>query len=228
MPFVRMMRMLSAMESGQLDGAALEALLQEPGRAGELQVLIADRSLRKRMFASGATTDAILGSATARALLMENTAAYSDMLAIENSRKKLMASSIAWTAFVSKPAGKMAVFNSSPTLSDVVLNAAALDILRNAPGSSTTTAVTSVAGGYQINGTVAGASYLWLGASSNSSSYSTTMSTYVRGTPNPVAIQNAGGSTGIGQPIAMALTGPLVSTTPLASNFYIRILRCDI
>lgn len=220
MPFVRMMRMLSAMESGQLSGAALEALLQEPGRVGELQVLIADRPLRKRLLSSSATAAALSRSSAAVAQLFANAQAVTD----------LMASDIALGELVKAPPGKMGLFNSSAALTTALTNSAVLTLLRNAPGAATLV-VSAGINNTTLPGTVAGGSYLCLGASStNGSSQSITMNTNVRGTVNPVNLTSSTGTTGVAQTFVMALTGPVTCSkgTIGAGDNYFRILRCDI
>lgn len=220
MPFVRMMRMLSAMESGQLSGAALEALLQEPGRAGELQVLIADRTLRKRILASLVTMAALSQSSAGATQLFANTQAVADLMASEAALGELL----------KFPAGKMGLFNSSAALTKALTNTATLAILRNAPGA-VTLEVSAGNANATLPGTVAGGSYLLLGASStHGNDQSLTLNTRVQGAVNPLSVSRSSGTTGMADAFVMALSGP-VTVTKSSSGVginYFRALRCDI
>lgn len=221
MPFVRMMRMLSAMESGQLSGVALEALLQEPGRAGELQVIVADRSLRKRMLASTATMTSLAGSATGISVAFADAQMLADLMASDAATRELARSAV----------GKVAVFNSSAALAALPASLIALTNFRNAPGASTLTISAGSSSAVTLPGTVAGGSYLCLGASATSTSaVPVTLNTYVRGTVNPINLTASSGTSGTAVALATALAGPITRTQvgSAGGDQYFRILRCDV
>lgn len=229
MPFVRMMRMLSAMESGQLSGAALEALLQEPGRLGELQVLILDRALRKRMYASVATLQALLNSTSATGALLDLMAA--DALATVPAA--LMASPLAVSKLLASSSKKMAVFNSGVALEALAANPTALAAFRAAPSAAVFTTNLINGAAVAITGIVGTGSYICLGASTDAASNPTvTIATRKQGTPATFVVQKSTGADGTsgGGAMAVAIAQPLTVNHTISGwvNISLRLLRCDI
>lgn len=72
MPMLRALRMLNAIESGSINGDALETLLADPGRFSEWSVLVGMRSQVRRMLASPITMDAVCASPRAVGALFAN------------------------------------------------------------------------------------------------------------------------------------------------------------
>lgn len=219
MPFVRMMRMLSAMESGQLSGAALEALLQEPGRVGELQVMLGERALWKRMKLSSATMTALLGSRTATATALANATARADIVASSTFMAQLAESAPA----------KMALSDSNAALLAVAATPGAVAALRSASkyALSQFAAASSVP-----NLALPGERYILLGASTSASAsgWNLLIGTFVNGSAGylPLVYSSA---TALSSNYAASLKAPYtVTMTNQLNGFqvYLGLLRCDI
>ena len=236
MPFVRMMRMLSAMESGPLSGAALEALLQEPGRLGELQVLTADRALLKRMQSSNTTMQAVAGSTLAMPLVLD--ASDPDYL-LTKQAGVLLASAIASQKMAAETRWRKAVINSHAALSHLVASPAGLNAFRST-ASAFTVRQYSNSGGALVNlsGLAgSGAKYLVLGASTESSAaFNVELRPYKAGVPiGLISISAATGQDGVSGagPMAMVIGGEsavpqFMRTSAENAYFSLRLLRCDI
>lgn len=220
MPFVRMMRMLSAMESGQLDGAGLEALLQEPGRLGELQVMLSDRALWKRARSSSETMASIFGSRAATAAALE----------IASVRVEIVESADLLGSLAAAAPAKMALSDSHAALVEIAANPAAVNILRSASGYAVTP-FTSVASG-DASLPLSGERYILLGMSTAASASGWSATPYTRVAGSTVAVPLVYNNTAaLSQGYTASLKAPYKVSMAAAIaglQMYAGLLRCDI
>lgn len=112
MPMVRAMRMLNAIEAGTLSGAQLQALLEDPGRLGEWNVLLGMRGQLRRITTNNNTMSAVAISSTAMEAIMANNTAMDAVVASGVALNAVAESSVARAMFIAD-ARALAAINAS-------------------------------------------------------------------------------------------------------------------
>ena len=126
MPMIRAMRMLNAVEVGTTSGAQLEALLADPGRLAEFNVLLGMRGQTRRMAASSTAMAAVAASSTAMAAVIASSTAMTAVAASSTAMAAVTASSTAMAAVAASSTARAAIYNSDTALNAIAASATAI------------------------------------------------------------------------------------------------------
>lgn len=215
MSMIKALRTLAALENGTLNAAQLETQLATQARKDELRMLLATRSLFARIAASKNTCDALVGSATALAILTNPLPYQSDL----------------FSALFKTPSWKMALHASDSALNIVVSSATLIAFARAASGYSTFTGTASGTTPVSLAVWMPGAAYILLGLGTVGYVSGTTITTKRSGSgiSNTVSASTATANA-VGNSLAVPLAAPysFVKGSVDIAVHYFGVLRCDI
>ena len=123
MPMIRVMRMLNSIEAGITTGAQLQALLADPIKLGEWNVLVGMSGQARRMAASSVTMNAVAASSTAMNAVAASSTAMNAVIASSTAMAAVAASSTAMAAVAASSTAMAAVWASN-TATDAVFASA--------------------------------------------------------------------------------------------------------
>ena len=136
MPMVRAMRLLNAVEAGTTSGAQLQALLSDPGRLVEWNVMMGMRGQTRRMAASSTGMAAVVASSTAMTAVVASSTAMTAVAASSTAMTAVAASSTAMAAVAASSTALLACWNSAIALDALRDSTVALNALLNSPFKS--------------------------------------------------------------------------------------------
>lgn len=124
MPSIKAMRLINALEAGQMSASGLETYLQNSANLGEFQSLLALRGISRRIATSLNAVTAILNSNTAVSVAADNYNASRELVSNPVAVAAVINNGTAWSTFCNKKIAAEAIAKSGLFLDSLVVNAA--------------------------------------------------------------------------------------------------------